>query len=70
MISLPASKRTRIPVSTGRDSSREADLATRSTVASSASRSIACSWASTVGRRGKSSALKTCRRELYDPETI
>ena len=22
------------------------------------------------GRRGKSSALKTCRRELYDPETI
>ena len=45
-------------------------MATRSTVSSSASRSIACSWASTAGSRGKSSALKTCSRELYDPETI
>ena len=70
MTSFPASKRTRIPVSTGRDSSREAERATRSMVSSSASRSIACSWASTAGRRGKSSALKTCRRELYEPETI
>ena len=68
--SLPASKRTRMPVSTGRDSSREADRATRSTVSSSASRSIECSCASTAGSRGKSSALKTFRRELYGPETI
>ena len=70
MTSFPASKRTRIPVSTGRDSSREAERATRSMVSSSASRSIACSWASTAGSRGKSSALKTCSRELYEPETI
>ena len=70
MTSFPASKRTRIPVSTGRDSSREAERATRSMVSSNASRSIACSWASTAGSRGKSSALKTCSRELYEPETI
>ena len=39
MTSLPASKRTRMPVSTGRDSSRDADRATRAIVSSSASRS-------------------------------
>ena len=64
MTSLPASKRTRIPVRTGRDSSRDAERATRSTVSSSASRSIECSCASTAGSRGKSSALKTFSREL------
>jgi hypothetical protein len=53
---FPGSKRTRIPVSTGRLSSRDAERPTRATVSTSASRSIACSWAvSTSGRRGKSS---------------
>jgi hypothetical protein len=57
------SKRTRMPVSTGLDSSREAARATRSTVSSSEARSIACRGTSTGGRRGKSSALKTFNRD-------
>ena len=56
--SLPGSKRTRTPVSTGRDSSRDAERLTRATVSSSVSRSTSCrSAASTSGSRGKSSAV-------------
>ena len=60
---LPGSKRTRIPVRTGRLSSRDAERPTRVTVSISASRSIACSGvASTSGNRGKSSAEYVCNR--------
>ena len=54
---LPVSKRTRIPVSTGRLSSRDALRPTRATVSIRASRSTVCRTpVSTSGRRGKSSA--------------
>ena len=57
MTSFPASKRTRIPVSTGRDSSRDAArptvaIVSRNAVALDGERSPPES-----GRRGKSSAL-------------
>ena len=65
--SLPASKRARMPVSTGRDSSRDAERETRPTVSSSASLStLNVPIDSTSGRRGKSSTLYVWRRELYD----
>ena len=54
---------TRMPVSTGRDSSRDAARATRAIVSSSDSRSTAnVATASTSGRRGKSSALYVLQR--------
>ena len=57
MTSLPAPKRTRIPVSTGRDSSRDAERETRSIVSSSDGRSTReVATTSTSGSRGKSSA--------------
>ena len=58
IISFPPSKRTRIPVSTGRDSSREAERATRETVSRNAARSTVNVCAlSASGSFGKSSAL-------------
>ena len=58
MTSLPLPNCTRMPVSTGRDSSRDAARATRAIVSSSDSRSTAnVATASTSGSRGKSSAL-------------
>ena len=59
MNSWVPSKRTWIPVSTGRDSSFEAERATRSTVSSSDAVAIVCGAGSTDGRRGKSSAENT-----------
>ena len=61
--SLPGSKRARIPVSTGRDSSRDAERDTCATVSSSASAStVKICVSSTSGSRGKSSALYVCSR--------
>ena len=57
MTSLSPSNFTRMPVRTGRDSSREAARATFSIVASRAGAAIACSGTSSGGSRGKSSAL-------------
>ena len=55
--SLSPSKRTRMPVSTGRDSSREADLPTREIVSRKTSRSTVNALSGSIsGRRGKSSA--------------
>ena len=63
MTILPVSKRTRMPVSTGRLSSRDALRPTRATVSISASRSTVCRTpVSTSGSRGKSSAEYVCRR--------
>ena len=59
MRSRVPSKRTWIPVSTGRDSSFEAERATRSTVSSSDAVAIVCGAAVDDGSRGKSSAEKT-----------
>ena len=59
MNSRVPSNRTWIPVSTGRDSSFDADRATRSTVSSSDAVAIVCGAGSTDGSRGKSSAEKT-----------
>ena len=58
------SNRTWIPVSTGRDSSFEADRATRSIVSSSEAVAIVCGARSTDGSRGKSSAAKTFSFEV------
>ena len=61
MTSVPAVNCTRMPVSTGRDSSRDAARATRWIVSSSGSRSTAnVVTASSSGRRGKSSGLYVC----------
>ena len=63
MTSLPGSNCTRMPVSTGRLSSRDAERPTRPIVSSSASRSTWCSSTeSTSGSRGKSSDEYVCRR--------
>ena len=59
MNSRVPSKRTWIPVSTGRDSSFDAERATRSTVSSSEAVATACGAGSVDGSRGKSSAEKT-----------
>ena len=61
MISFPSPKRTRTPVSTGRDSSREAERPTRVIVSRSAARATpnVCA-ASTSGSLGKSSAECVC----------
>ena len=63
MTSFPGSKCTSTPVSTGRDSSREAERLTRATVSSNVWRSTSCSSIPSVsGSRGKSSALYVCSR--------
>ncbi len=61
MTSFPDSKRTRMPVSTGRDSSREAERLTFAIVSRNAARSTVNSSPPESGRRGKSSALNVCR---------
>ena len=67
MTSFPSSKRTRIPVRTGRDSSRDAERPTFVIVSRNAVRSTwNCSPPPGSGRRGKSSALNVCR--LYEAE--
>ena len=56
MTSFSPSKRTRMPVSTGRDSSREAERPTREIVSRNASRSTAKAVSGSIsGKRGKSS---------------
>ena len=70
IVSRDPSKRTRMPVSTGRDSSREAARETRWTVSSSDADSISWSGTSTDGSRGKSSAAKTLTRPEYEPDSI
>ncbi len=64
MTSFPASKRTRIPVRTGLDSSLEAERLTFAIVSRKAVRSTVNSSPPESGRRGKSSALNVCR--LYE----
>ena len=67
--SFPASNRTRIPVSTGRDSSRDAERETRETVSSSDCRStVNVPTASRSGRRGKSSAAYVWSVEVDEPD--
>jgi hypothetical protein len=57
MTTLSPSKRTRIPVSTGRDSSRDAERLTRAIVSRNASRLTVKAVSSSIsGKRGKSSA--------------
>ena len=68
MTSRSPSNRTRTPVSTGRDSSRDAARPTLSIVSSSAFVSMRCSETSSGGRRGKSSALYTLSRDEWLPE--
>jgi hypothetical protein len=70
MVSFEPSNRTRIPVSTGRDSSRDAARETRCTVSSSEVESISCSGTSIAGSLGKSSAAKTFIRPAYEPASI
>ena len=70
IVSREPSKRTRMPVSTGRDSSRDAARETRCTVSSSDDDSISCSGTSTGGSRGKSSAAKMLIRPEYAPDSI
>src|SRR6266550_2764744 len=71
MTSLPASKRTRIPVNTGRDSSRDAERATRETVSSSDSRStVNVPTASRSGSRGKSSAAYVWSVDVDEPDVM
>ena len=66
---LPGSNRTRMPVRTGRLSSRDALRPTREIVSTSASRSTECSASdSTSGRRGKSSAEYVCSRYVAVPD--
>ena len=70
IVRLEPSKRTRMPVRTGRDSSREAARETRWTVSSSDADSTSWSGTSIAGRRGKSSAAKTFSRPEYEPDSI
>ena len=70
IVSCEPSNLTRIPVSTGRDSSREAARETRWTVSSSDAASTSWSGTSIDGSRGKSSAAKTLTREEYEPDSI
>jgi len=70
MISCSPSKRTRTPVRTGLDSSRDAARPTLSIVSSSAGASMRWSGMSSGGRRGKSSALKTFTRDEWLPDVM